>query len=125
MEIALSLLMSATLLLTVAVASSVALWITYLACMNLKVVHEGGSMTRPAYWLGILVVAVFYLLDFFVNAFVCSVIFGNFPRELTVTERLNREFRKGGWRADVAMFVAKHFLNTYDPSGQHCDFLVK
>lgn len=124
MSVVFAVLLSLTVLFSVAAASTVALWVAYLACMNLKSAYDSEEMTRPAYWLGVLVVAVFYALDFFVNFYVCSVLFMDLPRECTVTERLNREYSRGGWRADISSFIAKHFLNRYDPSGKHCDFVT-
>jgi len=92
--------------------------------MNIVAAKLREEITAVAFLVAAMVVGIFYILDFIVNVYVCSLVFLDFPRETTVTSRLDREYLRGGWRASIAVFVAKHFLNTYDPKGQHCEFPV-
>lgn len=95
------------------------LWIFYLAVMNLHRVHKTTRLSKTAYVFAVPVLVVGVVLDVFVNIIVCSFLFLDIPRELTVTDRLQRYVAKDGWRKKVAEYIAKHFLDVFDPSGKH------
>lgn len=95
------------------------LWVFYLAVMNLHRVHKTTGLSKMTYTFGVPVLAVGLLLDVLVNIIVCSIVFFDIPRELTVTDRLQRYVAKDGWRKKIAEYIAKHFLDVFDPSGKH------
>ena len=100
-------------------AAIYALWIFYLAVMNLKRVRDAGQLHKLALWLGTPVLIVGYLLDALVNVFVMTPILLEFPQELTVSERLKRHNRQStGWRKSVAIWF-EPLLDPFDPSGNH------
>jgi hypothetical protein len=96
-----------------------ALWVFYLAVMSLKHAKDAGLLTLTAKAFGYPVLIVGWVLDFFVNALVLSVLLAELPRELTVTARLKRHNRYStGWRKAVARW-AEPLLDPFDPSGDH------
>jgi hypothetical protein len=98
-----------------------ALWLFYLAVMNLKRARDAGTMTRVAYLLGAPILYIGYALDIIVNWFVMTLLLLELPRwrEFTVTARLKRHAQGQGWRKAIALWFAVHLLNPYDPSGKH------
>lgn len=96
------------------------LWIFYLAVMNLHRVHKTTGLSKTTFIFGVPVLAVGLLLDVLVNISVCSLLFLDIPRELTVTARLQRYNKASdGWRKKTALWIAEHFLDVFDPSGKH------
>lgn len=107
---------------TIALASmgaSYALWIFFLAVMNLKGARDAGLLGPVAYRLGVPILVAGYLLDFIVNVGPCTLLFLEPPRETTVTARLKRHAPKDTWRGDIARWMAAHLLDAFDPSGRH------
>jgi len=96
-----------------------ALWVFFLACMNLKRAKEAGQLTRRALVLGTPVLWIGYLLDAFVNATLMTIVMVELPREWLVTDRLARHHRTStGWRLHVVKWF-EPLLDPYDPSGDH------
>jgi len=95
-----------------------ALWIFYLAVMNLKQARDKGLLNKTAMALGYPVLIVGYLLDAFVNVFVITFLLLELPKEITVTSRLKRHNKGTGWRKAIAAW-AEPLLDPYDPSGDH------
>lgn len=106
--------------LLVSFGSMYALWVFYLAVMNLKRARDAGYLVGFVYYLAQPVVLVGILTDIFVNLFVCSLIFLERPRESLVTSRLKRHINSEGWRSSVAAWICVNLLNKFDPSGNHC-----
>lgn len=103
----------------VAFAATYALWILYLAVMNLKRVRDAGQLSRLALAFGLPVLKVGLLLDVLVNIFVMTILLLELPRELLVTSRLKRHNNTGtGWRRSFAAWC-EQFLDPFDPSGDH------
>lgn len=96
-----------------------ALWVFYLAAMNLKRARDAGTLSRTALVLGTPVVWIGLSLDLAGNILL-TVPFFDLPRETTVTARLKR-YAKGpdGWRKRVALWAADDLLDDFDPSGKH------
>ncbi|MDE2000805.1 MAG: hypothetical protein KGI52_17970 [Burkholderiales bacterium] len=92
----------------------------YLASMNLIRARDAGLLPRPAYVLGLPIVAAGVLLDALVNITVCTLLFAELPREWLVTARVTRLELSAGWRAAVAKWVCRNLLDNFDPSGKHC-----
>jgi hypothetical protein len=102
----------------IGLGSTYALWIFYLAVMNLKRAKDASLLTKTAMVLGYPVLIVGYLLDFFVNVFVMTPLLLELPQETTVTSRLSRHNKGTGWRKAVAAW-AEPLLDPYDPKGKH------
>jgi hypothetical protein len=99
-----------------------ALWIFYLASMNLKRAKDANTLPFGAVIFGYPVVIVGVLMDCFVNLTICTVIFLEWPRELLVTGRVSRLEATGtGWRQSTAKWFCDNLLNAFDPSGKHCN----
>ena len=112
--------MTALYLILIALGSTYALWIFYIAVMGLKRAKDAGLLSSTAKALGYPVLIVGWLLDAFVNVFVMTPLLLELPQELTVTARLKRHnaCATGGWRKAVALW-AEPLLDPYDPSGNH------
>lgn len=96
-----------------------ALWVFYLAVMNLKRARNAGLLTKTANALGLPVLFAGYALDLLVNALPMTVLLLELPQELTVTARLKRHIKTGtGWRFWLARWFIP-LLDPFDPSGRH------
>lgn len=96
-----------------------ALWIFYLAVMNLSRAKKAGQLSTTALVLGTPVLIAGYLLDCLVNVFVMTLVLLELPRELTVTARLKRHHKEStGWRLAIVLWF-EPILDPYDPSGDH------
>jgi hypothetical protein len=98
-----------------------ALWVLYIAMMNIKRV----TATKPLPWQAKLLVyptmAVFEVIEFIANVIVLTVLFFDWPREIRVSDRLRRYWKrpaKYGWRLHVVKFI-KPMLDPFDPAGPH------
>lgn len=95
-----------------------AIWILYLAvqCLSLNrdklapwVVHIGMATFLVALWLDVLF-----------NWVVMTVLFYEFPRELTISARMTRHKELGaGWRQRFSSWFGRTLLDPFDPSGRH------
>jgi drug/metabolite transporter (DMT)-like permease len=93
-----------TLLLTT-FAALYALWVVFLAVINLKRVSELGQFLGLAKVLGLPIIMIGYILV-------------ELTQELTVSARLERHNRGKGWRKAVATWF-EPLLDPFDPSGNH------
>lgn len=105
-------------ILLIGLGITYALWIFYLAVMNLKRAKDAGLLTNTAKALGYPILIVGYILDCFVNFTVMTVLLLEIPQETTVTARLSRHNQGTGWRKSIAAW-AEPLLDPYDPSGNH------
>lgn len=100
-------------------AALYALWVVFLAVMNLKRAKESGKLSKTALVLGTPLLWLGYALDTFVNATLMTIIMLELPREFLVTDRLARHHRESqGWRLKVVLWF-EPLLDPYDPSGDH------
>lgn len=105
--------------LAASVGAFYALWIFYLAVMNLSRAQKAGLLSKTALILGTPVLVIGYLLDAFCNIFVMTLVLLELPQELTVTARLKRHHKESdGWRLAVVLWF-EPILDPYDPSGDH------
>lgn len=105
--------------LAASTAAFYALWVFYLAVMNLSRAKKAGQLSTTALILGTPVLIVGYLLDFIVNVFVMTLVLLERPQELTVTARLKRHHAEStGWRLAVVLWF-EPILDPFDPSGDH------
>lgn len=103
-----------------AFASLYALWVLFLAVMNLKQAKDAGRLHKTARAFGVPILIAGYLLDCFVQMTVAVVIFAEWPRELTVSGRVNRLIESGGgWRKREAQWFRDVLLAPFDRSGGH------
>lgn len=97
------------------------LWLFYLAAMNLLRAREMGTINKVAMVMGWPIVAVAMLIDLVVNVTLLTVLFLELPKEYLVTKRLARHMQgPDGYRKKIAIFTCKTFLDSFDPSGNHC-----
>lgn len=97
------------------------LWLFYLAIENLIRARRAGTLSKTAYILGLPLFAIGVLLDIITNTFILSALLLEIPHEATVTARLRRHIQDGnGWRSMVARWLCKNLIDTFDPSGSHC-----
>jgi len=97
-----------------------ALWILYLAVMNLMRAKEAGKLSKTAYVLGLPVAAVGILVDVFCNILL-SIAFLEVPKQWTVTRHLSDNLDSAGYKGAIARFICKGLLDTFDPHGCHCE----
>jgi len=96
-----------------------ALWVFYLAVMNLARAKRAGLLNKTAIVLGTPVLIVGYLLDLLMNITVMTVVLLELPQETTVTARLKRHHKEStGWRLAIVKWF-EPILDPYDPSGDH------
>lgn len=99
------------------------LWLLYLAVMNLKRSKEAGTLSTWAAIFGYPWVWVAYLVDFYCNTLLFSLLLWELPqwqtRELLVTDRLKRTRRTGSGRRLALANWFVPLLNPYDPDGDH------
>lgn len=97
-----------------------ALWIFYLAVMSLDRARRAGQLAPIAKVFGYPVLWVGLALDLFVNVTLCTLLFLELPREMTVTARLKRHNSTayGGWRQRLARWF-EPLLDPFDPTGNH------
>lgn len=106
-------------ILAVTFSAFYALWLLYLAVMNLRRAKKAGLLTRTAYLLGLPMLGVGLVLDFLVNAIPMTIILLEPPREWTVSARLKRHNRESsGWRKSVAAWF-EPLLDPFDHTGDH------
>ena len=117
------------------------LWVMFLAVMTLKVARDNGTFAKDkdAYYIGMSVLFVGYLVDFLVNMLVATFLFLELPklqlfkvnirsyyfsvpwfRETTVTARVTRLKKEGGWRGDLARWLCAKLLDPFSIGG-HCN----
>jgi hypothetical protein len=97
-----------------------ALWVMYLAVMNLQRVNDKTPLTG---WTRAFANSVYFpglFLDALANIVVMTIILFELPREWLVTPRVTRLKGDPGWRGDVARWFCRTLLDPFDPSGCHC-----
>lgn len=97
------------------------LWILYVAMMNI----DRSMADKPLPWQAKLIVyptvGVFNVVEFVANVLVCTLIFLDLPREITVSDRLRRYYinpERYGWRLVIVNFI-KPMLDPFDHKGPH------
>lgn len=105
------------------VVAAYALWVCYLALMNVCRVKREGKIKRVQLVLAAPLMLVGGVLDVAFNLVVGTVLLLDVPRELTLSARLARLHHKDkGWRGRVATVVGDYLLHDFDPTpGGHYD----
>lgn len=98
-----------------------ALWVLYIAMMNIKRVAATQPMPLRVKMLVYPTMAVFEVIEVIANVIVCTILFLDLPREVRVSDRLRRYYRRPdryGWRLHIVLFL-KPMLDPFDPTGPH------
>ena len=95
-------------------------WVMYLAVMNLKRNKEALTPITKVFAYPMLAFGL--VADMIFNFTIGSRMFLEIPQELLLTTRLKRhlEDHRKDWRDRNANWFCQHFLNPFDPSGNHC-----
>ncbi len=106
-----------------ALAGMYSLWAFFLAVMALQRSYEAKTLSKVALVLGLPIIVTGFVIDFCVNVVVASVLFLELPEEATVSKRLGRLKREQPttWRGKLASWFCANLLDTFDPTGEHCD----
>ena len=97
-----------------------ALWVLFLATMNLAQAKAEGKLKGFALWAGYTVLGIGLLVDFIVQITVATVLWLELPREWAVSGRVERLCREGhGYRLTLAMWFRRVLLAPFDRSGGH------
>jgi hypothetical protein len=98
-----------------------ALWVLYVAMMNV----DRSMISQELPWQAKILVyptkVLFDIVEVVSNTFICTLIFLDFPREFTVSDRLRRYYTDkttSNWRLTIVHFV-KPMLDPFDHKGPH------
>jgi hypothetical protein len=102
------------------------LWVLYVAGMWIDKVSKEATLEWQAKLLILPTAFVLAAVEIVVNVFVCTFLFVDLPKEITVTKRLRRYFyqsppdytRLGKWRMFLVRFL-KPMLDPFDHKGPH------
>lgn len=97
-----------------------ALWVLYLAIMQLDSAKKAGRLSKTARRIAVPLLAVGLVVDVLFNLIWGTVLFLDVPRELLFTSRVSRLNDGDGWRGRMARWVCCELLDPFDPDGQHC-----
>lgn len=112
------------------------LFVHYAAIMRLRDLRDSGLLTKEAAFFGYQALGVGYVLDFLINIILCTVLFAEPPKELTVSARITRwrerevlKVRGGklgqfsAWlfklRKQRAKIIGERYLDNVDSRGVH------
>ena len=95
-------------------------WLLYVLAMGAKERREAiKARSKLAYYTLYTIAFAGYLWDILLNLTVCTIVFFDWPRELTITYRLRRYIKTDfGWRYSVADWACTHMLEIMDTD--HC-----
>jgi len=94
-------------------------WVFYTSAMNLK--RNRAKISRYVKPFAYMTLFVGLIIDFLFQMIFGTLLFLELPKELLFSGRVQRHARRYGWRQKQAIFWATHFLNPFDPSGDHID----
>lgn len=104
----------------VLIASAWILWVIFAAVMRLRQVRDAGKLTLAMKILGYPVLFFGLFIDFMLNAIPGSILFLEWPREYTLSERLWRHSQEStGYRQKLALLIRVNLLDAIDPEGVH------
>lgn len=98
-----------------------ALWILYVAMMNVQRAATNSALPWQAKMLVIPTTVVFDIIEFVANVVVCTLLFWDLPREITVSDRLRRYAQdpaRAGWRMIGVNFI-RPMIDPFDHKGPH------
>lgn len=104
------------------IVAAYALWVCYLALMNVYRVKREGKIKRVQLVLASPLLIFGGVLDVVFNLVVGTVLLLDTPQEWTLSARLARLSKTDdGWRGTVAEKVGVYLLHDFDPTGSHYD----
>lgn len=96
------------------------LWVLFLAVMHLNDAKRAGTLRGFALYAGYTVLAMGLLVDFVVQMTAATLLWLEWPRELTVSGRVARLLVQGsGYRYRLARWFQRTLLAPFDASGEH------
>ena len=96
------------------------LWVLFLAVMHLNDAKRAGTLKGFALYAGYTVLAVGLVVDFVVQMTAATLLWLEWPRELTVSGRVARLLVQGsGYRYRLARWFQRTLLAPFDASGEH------
>jgi hypothetical protein len=104
-------------ILLLCLGSMYLLWAVFLAAMDLDEARNAGMLTLPVKILGYPLIVAGLLVDLLVDWGPATLLFLEFPREYTVSDRLGRLVRTTGWRQSLALWIAMNLLNSVSGKG--------
>jgi uncharacterized protein with PQ loop repeat len=96
------------------------LWFYYVQVMGMMAARDAGRIPPDTLRICQAVLLVGLAFDVLYNVIIGTIIFLDLPREATLTARLIRYKKAGGWRGKVANYICANLLDPFDPSGCHC-----
>ena len=95
-----------------------AMWLQYLAVMNLKENRSKLTITAKLWAYPMLLIGM--LSDVIFNVVIGTIVYIELPGELLFTTRCELHLNEPGWRGKVARWFCRNFMDPYDPQGSHC-----
>lgn len=96
------------------------LWFYYVMVMGMQAARDAGRIPSDMVRLCWIVAYVGLVYDVLYNVTIGTVFFLDLPREGTLTYRLIRYKKEGGWRGRLAEYICAKMLDPFAPSGCHC-----
>ena len=97
------------------------MWILYVTLQALDRVRRVGLLSRTARVLSVPLLIVAGALDVCINATIGTMLFGQIPREWTLSQRLERHVARSGYRGALARWIARSLLDPFEHDGRHID----
>lgn len=97
------------------------MWILYVALQALDRARRAGLLSRTARVLSVPMLLIAGPLDVLINVTLGTLMFGQIPRELTLSQRLERHVAHTGWRGALARWIARSLLDPFEHDGRHID----
>lgn len=105
-------------LAVLAVLALYALWLLFILAMSFK--RAWPQMGGIARAFAAPVIVLGFVWDTAVNV-LATAVFLDLPRELTLSHRLKRYHQgRRNWRWRIADWICEHWLDQFDPDGDHC-----
>lgn len=104
------------------ILSPFALWYLFAVVMALIQARDrlGGTFPWPIKVMGYPVLVAGLIVEIIVNWVLCTILFLELPKELTVSKRLwTYSQRDPSWRQRTATWLRVNLLDPMDPSGTH------
>lgn len=96
-------------------------FIMYVSAMGMIRAHREGKLNTILWVLCVPWVVISWVIDVIHNLTLFTILYCEFPRELTVTERLKRHVSEHTFRGKLSRWIAETVLNPFDYSGNHVD----
>lgn len=96
-------------------------FLLYIASMGAIEAYKMKRLNSVLWVLCLPIVIIGYVLDVIHNLTVFTMLYFEFPKELTVTERLKRHAKDKTFRGKLSIWIAETLLNPFDHTGNHID----